>query len=134
MNIEDIIKPETDFEKRLVRDPELRTGLMYRATGLGHPEEVVLYHVRNVLRNIDRLRESNARSSLRVIAMTHDTFKYLVLKDKPKTGVNNHGVLARKFLERYNLCLPVLEVTELHDAGYYAWRERVVETGKKQKN
>jgi hypothetical protein len=42
-----------------------------------------------------------AKLKLRIIAIIHDTFKYKVDRSKPKEGENHHGMLARRFAEKF---------------------------------
>lgn len=41
---------------------------------------------------------------------------------RPRTGSNHHGAIARRFAERYVEDPQVLDVIELHDEAYIAWR------------
>jgi hypothetical protein len=80
----------------------------------------VKYHITDVLSNINGTKDPRTQK-LRVIALTHDTFKYQVNRDLPRVGANHHGFLARKFTERYTQDQDILEILELHDEAYNAW-------------
>ena len=58
---------------------------------------------------------------MRLIALTHDSFKHLVDRSKPRVGENHHGMIARRFTERYSDDHEVLEIIELHDEAFNAW-------------
>lgn len=114
---------ETPLEIALTSDPELNQGLEYGRPRRGHPEGAVKWHVAEVLQNVDRwYGESPWRESLRVIAIVHDSFKLAVDQTRPKTGDNHHATIARRFAERFLSDVAVLEVIELHDEAYNAWR------------
>ncbi len=79
-------------------------------------------HIVEVLANVDRVSLGPAdRERLRLIALVHDAFKHQVDRARPRTGENHHGMLARRFAERYIRDREVLEVIELHDEAYNAW-------------
>ncbi|MBV6427733.1 MAG: hypothetical protein KIPDCIKN_02255 [Haliscomenobacter sp.] len=117
------LQPETELEYMLLRDPEFTTGLGWGIPRYGHPEGEVYKHIREVLENVDLLQLApKERQQLRLIAFAHDTFKYKEAKGYPRDWSRHHGVLARQFLEQYTSDQVVLEITELHDEAYYAWR------------
>lgn len=129
-SIESILKPENDLEKALLDSPEFCEGLFWGKPRYGHPEGKVLYHIEEVLANIDRLQlvDPEVRKKLRIIAFVHDTFKY---KEDPQKGPlrdwsKHHSVLARKFMEQYTTDQSILDVIELHDEAYYCWRLKVL--------
>lgn len=128
--VESILKPENDLERTLLGAPEFQKGLFWGKPRYGHPEGKVLFHIKEVLENIDRLRLEDAtlRSRLRLIALVHDTFKY---KEDVRKGPNrdwskHHSVLARKFMEQYTNDQQLLDVIELHDEAYYCWRLKIL--------
>lgn len=124
INISQIIKPENELEKTLIIQPELIDGLLWGEVRDGHPEGKVIYHVRDVLKNIEDYNGGwKNRRDLRIIAMVHDSFKYKVDESKPKILYNNHAILAREFLEEFHYDVNVLQVVELHDEAYNAWKE-----------
>jgi hypothetical protein len=93
----------------------------------GHPEGTIALHVRDVLANVDRIAAAPDpdRLRLRLIAIVHDSFKGDVDRSRPKTGENHHAMRARRFAERYIDDAAVLDVVELHDDAYIAWRHGV---------
>jgi hypothetical protein len=97
----DILKPESILESILLKDPALVEGLMYGKSRPGHPEGKVIFHVREVLDNVDNYSSGSVRRDLRVISFIHDSFKYKVNRSIPRTGDNHHAVIARKFAEKY---------------------------------
>lgn len=82
-----------------------------------------MYHIAEVLENVNRYATSaEERRDLRLIALIHDTCKYRVNRDKPKSGENHHAMLARRFAGRFLRDRPVLDVIELHDEAYNSWQ------------
>ena len=94
----------------------------------GHPEGKIIFHIRDVLNNIDAI-PSKEKDNLRLIALIHDTFKYKVDNTKAKFGDNHHGYFARKFSEKYIDDVRVLNIIQHHDEAYNAWQ-----TGKRKGN
>jgi len=70
----------------------------------------------------ERLFSADERAMLRLIALTHDSFKYLVDRRRENSGENHHAMRARRFAERYIAAERVLAVIELHDRPYLLWR------------
>jgi len=110
---------ETALERAIVRDPDWRQGVRWGRPRPGHPEGSVLAHIAEVLRNVDTFYgDSPLRPTLRLIALIHDSFKrHQALSD----GLP-HGFLARCFAQRYLSDQGALEVIELHDDAFKAWR------------
>ena len=48
--------------------------------------------------------------------------KHLEDKSYPRDWSKHHGVYARRFLEKYSDDPLMLDIVELHDEAYYAWR------------
>ncbi len=116
-------QPETDLEKRVCMDPDWKSGAVWGKPRPGHSEGQVIYHIAEVLANIDRLASSDEeRRNLRLIALIHDTFKYRVDPTRPKVGENHHAMIARRFAERYLDDVALLEIIELHDEAFNSWR------------
>ena len=114
---------KTQLEQKIAADPEWQYGLEWGHSRPGHPEGRVVFHIREVLDNVDCFfRNSAHRSSLRLIALIHDTFKYKAAQLEPDTHKKSHGYVARKFAERYISDGGILEVIELHDEAYKAYR------------
>lgn len=122
--IREIVKPESELEKRIISDPEFIEGAGYGKPRPGHPEGQVAYHIREVLDNVDKFSTPENRSHLRIIALIHDTFKNKVDNTKPKSGMNHHAMIARRFAEKF-IQIPeyVLDIIELHDEAYNAWQQ-----------
>lgn len=118
---QNIIKPETALESAIMNDPLFLQGANWGVPRRGHPEGQVIYHIEEVLVNIDKYSEGNTREKLRLIAITHDTFKFKVDSAKPRYGENHHAMIARRFAESYISDRQVLDVIELHDEAYNAW-------------
>lgn len=118
-----LLFPETDLECKLLQDDDFREGLSWGQPRFGHPEGKVLYHIREVLDNIEKLSLSNKqREQLRLITFVHDTFKYKEDKNVPRDWSRHHGILARNFLTQYSDDTAVLDILEAHDEAYYSWR------------
>jgi len=122
--IRTLLKPETELEKRIISDPLFIEGAGYGRPRPGHPEGQVVYHIREVLDNVDKYSTPNNRADLRLIALIHDTFKNKVDNTKPKSGMNHHAMIARKFAEKF-VQIPeyVLDIIELHDEAYNSWQQ-----------
>ena len=118
------VRPETALERQLILDPRWREGALWGEPRRGHPEGKVLYHIYEVLKNVDQAT-SNAlmREQLRLITILHDTFKHLEEQCRPRTDWSqHHAILARDFARTYVRDTAVLNIIELHDHAYYAWR------------
>lgn len=118
------LRPETDLERLLLTLPEFEEGLFWGEPRFGHPEGQVIFHIQEVLKNIDRLpgRFAAFRERLRLITFVHDTFKYKEDKSSPRDWTRHHGILSRQFLEPICSDRAVLDILELHDEAYYCWR------------
>jgi len=120
--IKNIIKPENGIEIAICNDNTFITGANYGKKRPGHPEGQVIYHIEQVLDNIDKYyKDDNERAELRLIAILHDTFKHKVNQNLPKTGENHHGMIARRFAEKFPIHQDVLQVIQYHDDAYNAW-------------
>lgn len=117
------LQPETELEAGFLEDAEFRRGLQWGVPRYGHPEGSIMNHIVEVCANIDRLPvDAPTRRLLRIVCYVHDTFKHLEHRGKPRDWTRHHAVYARNFLERYVDDEQLLEVVELHDEAYYAWR------------
>lgn len=121
MNIEEIIKPETSLEKRIISNEEFIEGALWGKPRKGHPEGEVILHIGEVLKNVDKYSTIKNRQKLRLIALIHDTFKNKVDETKPKSGENHHAMIARRFAEKFITDKEILDIIELHDEAYNAW-------------
>ncbi len=118
-----IVRPETPLERAICADPAWRAGVAWGEPRSGHPEGTVIAHVGDVLANVDRVALGAAdRERLRLAALVHDAFKRDVDRSLPKTGENHHAMRARRFAERHLDDPDLLDVIELHDDAYLAWR------------
>jgi len=120
--INQIIKPENGIESAIIGNADFIAGCDYGKSRSGHPEGKVIYHIQEVLANIDKwYADDEDRKDLRIIAILHDTFKYKVNQNLPKSGQNHHGWIARKFAEKFPIDADVLSVIQRHDDAYNAW-------------
>lgn len=123
--IENLIKPETELERKICNDPEWIKGVIWGSPRKGHPEGLVLLHIAEVLENVDKaasLAGETFRKDLRLITLIHDSFKYQEDTKWPRDWSKHHAVYARKFAEKYIEDQYLLDIIELHDEAYYAWR------------
>ena len=117
------LQPETLLERSFLEDDDFCKGLLWGVPRFGHPEGTILAHIIEVNENIDQLPvDAETRRRLRIICFVHDTFKNIEHKGNPRDWTKHHAVYARKFLERYLDDKHLLNVVELHDDAYYAWR------------
>jgi hypothetical protein len=116
-----IIKPETSLERSIIANSEFLDGVMWGKPRNGHPEGKVIYHIGDVLANIDKFITEVNREDLRLIAIIHDSFKRYVDENQPRHGDNHHAMIARKFAAKYISNTVLLEIIELHDEAYNAW-------------
>lgn len=115
--------PESDLERSICADPEWQAGAAWGTPRPGHPEGSVAAHISDIFANIERLATNpEERAKLRFIALVHDACKHLVDESRPRERENNHAVLARRFGKRFTEDVELLEIIELHDEGYNAWR------------
>lgn len=121
--LENLLQPENSLEEHLLTIPEFQYGLLWGEPRFGHPEGRVCFHVREVFDNIDLIPglESEARTSLRLIALAHDTFKYAEDRSRPRDWSKHHSLLARKFMEKHTGDPVILDIIETHDDAYYIW-------------
>jgi hypothetical protein len=121
--IEQLIRPRTELEQLLLKEPRFRKGLKWGQPRYGHPEGQVFRHVREVLDNIEKLDlDKTAFRQMRLAAIAHDTFKFEENKSFPRDWSKHHGLLAKEFMEAWIADQAVLDIIELHDEPYYAWR------------
>jgi RimJ/RimL family protein N-acetyltransferase len=119
----DVVRPETPLEEEICADPAWRAGVAWGEPRSGHPEGTVIAHIADVLLNVERVAAGAAdRERLRLAAIVHDACKRDVDRSRPKTGSNHHAMRARRFAERHLSDADLLDVIELHDDAYLAWR------------
>jgi len=117
------VNPESALEQAIVQDNYWQVGAFWGEPRPGHPEGKVIYHIHEVLQNVD-LATSNKkmRQQLRLIAIIHDTFKHLEEQTRPRTDWSkHHAIYALNFAKKYITDQAILDVIELHDDAYYAW-------------
>ena len=126
-----MLRPENELEQLLLMQANFLKGLDWGMPRYGHPEGKVLLHVREVLDNVDKLKKilPAQRKRLRLITFVHDTFKYIEDKNRPRDWTRHHAAIARNFLANFTDDQATLDVTELHDEAFYAWRS--IHLGKK---
>ncbi len=118
----DLLKPETAFEKKMVNSKAFKEGLFWGEPRFGHPEGKVIFHIQEVLFNIDIIATNRKeREALRIIAYVHDTFKYIEDKTKPRDWSKHHAILATKWLKSYLDDQVILDIIESHDDVFHAW-------------
>lgn len=120
----EIIKPESPLEEQLFEDPGFLQGLWWGFPRYGHPEGKIIFHIREVLDNIDRLTlTSTARQKLRLVALLHDSFKYAeYLHRKLKDPAFSHAQLAKNYAEKFISDEQTIRLIEWHDEAYFCWR------------
>jgi hypothetical protein len=136
-DILDLLQPETDLERRLMLQPAMLEGLQWGEPRYGHPEGKVVYHIADIFENMRRLSPALSPEmyrQMRLIALMHDSFKYIESKQFPRDWSQHHGILARKFAENFIDDKAVLDVIELHDEAYYCWRIAVLDDEIDQSN
>lgn len=113
---------ETPLEHAIAADPIWQRGIAWGWPRPGHGEGKVMYHIADLLANVERYALSpEDRRDLRLITLTHDSLKYRVDPDRPRIGDNHHAMRARRFAERYISDERVLTIIELHDEGIHLW-------------
>ena len=122
------LKPESDLEVFILSQPEWLKGTLWGEPRPGHPEGKVLYHLIEVLRNVDlATTDQHIRESLRLITLVHDSFKHLEEKTRPRTDWTlHHACIAARFSREIGLDQSISEVIELHDEAFYCWKESML--------
>ena len=121
---EALVQPENELETMIIQHPEWRKGAAWGEPRSGHPEGKVLYHIHEVLANVEKATsDQKTRREMRLITILHDAFKIHEEQHRPRTDWSkHHAVFARKFAEQFDIEEQTLDVIELHDEAYYAWR------------
>lgn len=121
--VNDLILPENSLEATIIQNKSFNKGLFWGKPRYGHPEGQIIYHIREVLDNVEKVIEDDVmRQQLRLITLIHDTFKYKEDRSYPRNWDKHHAKLARDFAEYYIDDETVLDIIELHDEAYYCWR------------
>ena len=120
-----LLAPETDTEKKLLDDEKFVEGLHWGVPRFGHPEGKVLFHIREVLNNIDRCDVTDEeRRKLRLVAFVHDTFKFQECKTAgpSRDWSKHHAALAENYIKQFTTEEDIITITALHDEAFYAWK------------
>jgi hypothetical protein len=121
--LEFFIQPETELEAKIVMDESWREGASWRLSHWAHPEGRIIYHIQEVLANINKLTLSDvSRERLRLVAIIHDSFKHLEIRGMPRVIAKHHAILAYRFAKRYINDELILNMILLHDHAFYAWK------------
>lgn len=125
--IEELIAPETALEKKLISREEYINGLFWGKPRYGHPEGNVIYHIREVLDNVDRIPnlDSGSRELLRIVTLVHDIFKYKEHEERKTQGRmpdNHHAHFAAEFIKEFTNNEALISIIRLHDEAYYCWK------------
>jgi len=118
------IRPESLQERLIIQDKQWQEGAFWGEPRPGHPEGKIIYHICEVLQNVDKITNNpKIRQQLRLIAITHDSFKHLEEQTRPRTDWSkHHAIFALNFSKKHITDKAILDVIELHDEAYYAWR------------
>jgi len=121
--VSDIIKPETRLEKMIIEQDAWLEGAFWGEPRAGHPEGKVIFHIREVLDNVDKITTNPVlREELRLVSIIHDNFKHLEETARPRQDwTKHHAVFAMKFARNFIDRQHILNIIELHDEAYYAW-------------
>ena len=123
LNFKNLINPISSLEAKLLEKEEFKIGLNWGVPRFGHPEGKVGFHIKEVIDNIGLLDIDEAiLQQLRITALAHDTFKYQEAETIARGNRINHGLLARRYMEKFIDDENTLDLIELHDEIYYAWR------------
>lgn len=125
--IQQYLEPRTDLERNIAADESYIKGLFWGKPRYGHPEGKVIFHIREVLDNVDKIPNLDPvyKEKLRVITLTHDTFKYKeqeLRKIYGRREDNHHALLAANFLARFIEDEELVRIVHLHDEAYYCWK------------
>lgn len=119
-----LLQPETSLEQDIISSTEWIEGASWGEPRPGHPEGAVIFHILEVLGNVDNLYgNSPLREKLRIISIIHDTFKNKVESTLPKKDENHHAMIARRFAEKFIEDAAILDVIQMHDDAYGAWNK-----------
>jgi hypothetical protein len=120
-------RAENELEWAVACDPDVQRGWAFPVQGTGHPERLVGAHVVAILRNIGP--DDPLRSSLRFVALVHDSMKWAVGRDVPWARGDDHALLARRVAERHTSDRRLLRTIELHDEAYWIFATGRAEPG-----
>lgn len=125
--IQKALQPESDLERFIMSQPEWIKGTLWGTPRPGHPEGTVLFHLMEVLENVDKAPlDRSTRASLRLITLIHDSFKHLEETERPRTDWKlHHAYIAAAFSRTIGMDNAISEVIELHDEAFYCWKTYV---------
>lgn len=128
IDFQQLLQPVSEIEKQLLEVEAFKFGLNWGIPRFGHPEGKVGFHIAEVLANIQQVvPKSLTYDRLRLTAFVHDTFKYKEEISKQAGNKINHGLIARRFMEAYIDDVATLDLIELHDEIYFAWRHEALQ-------
>lgn len=128
LDFKSLLRPSSPLESKLLDQKEFQFGLNWGIPRFGHPEGKVGLHIIEVLENIDKAGTDPATyQRLRLTALVHDTFKYKEAETKMNGKKINHGLIARRFMEKFIDDEITLSLIELHDEIYFSWRHEALE-------
>jgi hypothetical protein len=120
-------RAENELEWAVACDSDVQRGWAFPVRGTGNPEHLVGAHVAALLRNIGP--DDPLRSSLRFVALVHDSMNWAAGRDVPWARSNDHAVLARRVAERHTSDRRLLLTIELHDEAYRIFTTARAEDG-----
>ena len=106
---------------RITADPRYRRNVAWGEPRTGHPERTIAAHIRDLERNLDRLRGKLADDEidkLRILIHVHDTFKPDATDGVPIRDPRSHASLARAFLAEFTEDAELLDIVQNHDEPY----------------
>lgn len=110
-----------DTFARITADPRYRRNLAWGEPRAGHPEGSIAAHIRDLERNLDRLRgklTDDEIERLRILIHVHDTFKPDATDGVPIRDPRSHASLARAFLADFTDDVELLDIVQNHDEPY----------------
>jgi hypothetical protein len=105
----------------ITADPRYQRNLAWGEPRTGHPEGTIAAHIRDLQRNLDRLRGKLADdeiAKLRILIHVHDTFKPDATDGVPIRDPRSHASLARTFLAQFTDEAELLDIVQNHDEPY----------------
>ena len=116
-----ILELKNAQESHLARNKRFLDGVFWGESRSGHPEGAIIYHIKEVFDNIDRLNiDKKNKKDLRIIALVHDTFK----KESQESN-KNHATIAYEYLQEIypSLKKSIKDIVKLHDDAYKIWKK-----------
>jgi hypothetical protein len=106
---------------RIFDDPRYQRNVAWGEPRSGHPEGTIAAHIRELERNLDRLRRKltdDEIAKLRLLIHVHDTFKPEATDGVPIRDARSHASLARAFLAEFTDDVELLDMVQYHDEPY----------------